>query len=532
MTDRTQSLSSAMGTVVAKGLAFTRNLVLAAAIGTGVVGDSFALANNLPNMIFLLIGGGAVATILVPQITRLRVRSAGLSDQFSSLLIVSIATACSVVVIALALANPILMTAFGAGSWSAGQQDLTASFALWCLPLILLHALSAIQSQVLFARRRFAIAAWAPMIVPVPVIVACVIIAVDPATRLDAPEEFLEWHTVMLGSSVLLGGALHVVWLAIASHRAGYRFKLPRSLRGLGLGSTARLGWWTLISTGTFAGGSILLTVLLTRAGAEAAAEGVLGRGYAAFLLAQIIITFVNSVVIAAIGNPHIVAIAESNANGSPEMAQKATREALVRVATLMVPASMVLLVIAFPIALGALGTFGIERGDMQAIGLTLALLAVGLIPSTTHMVVLRTFYALGRSLPPLWSSVRINLISVGIPLISAFFVPPESLMWIAAGAWSAAYWIDAPIKALRLRKLMTPRVTAGVGRLVVGVGIRCTCVGSVVVAGVVLLSLQQQSVLALVPITVGALVFLIGYSAVTWRHPHGLRETLRSIRG
>lgn len=531
MKDRSSSLGAAAGTTASKGLAFLRNIVLAAAIGTGAVGDSFALANNLPNMVFLLIGGGAIATIFVPQIARLRAKSVELSDQYSSFLLLIVGTVCALVVGVLMLANPVLMALYGAGAWSEGQLELTSSFALWCLPLILLASLSAIQAQVLNARRYFAAAAWAPIVVPLPIILAGVVIALDPSTRIDAPGEFLGWQRALLGASVLIGGGLQVVWLAVAGRRAGYRFTLPRALSGLGLKSTARLGGWALASTGIFAAGSIVLAVLLTRAGAEASSEGYVGRGYAAFLLAQVVVLFVNSVAISAIGNPHIVAVAERSISSNLQSVQRTVRDALARISALMIPGSLCIVIVAVSVWLGAFRGFGDERGDVQAIGLTLALLAIGLPQSTTHMIMIRTFYALKLGRPPLWSSLRINLISVALPVALSVYLPAPLMMWVAALAWSVAYWIDAPIKGASLRRHMGAEATRGVGFLAVGLWFRgLVAATAAMIVTVVLIRIRANAAVSLVSIGIGVTVFLVLYTALTWRSEHGVRAIIRAL--
>ncbi len=61
----------AAGTAVSRVLGFVRASLLVAALGlTSVVGNQFAFANVLPNIIYNLIAGGVVSAILVPQIVR------------------------------------------------------------------------------------------------------------------------------------------------------------------------------------------------------------------------------------------------------------------------------------------------------------------------------------------------------------------------------------------------------------------------------------------------------------------------------
>ena len=61
----------AAGTLVSRFLGFAKTWMLAAALGLGSsVNDTFINANNLPNLIFLLVAGGVFNAVLVPQIIK------------------------------------------------------------------------------------------------------------------------------------------------------------------------------------------------------------------------------------------------------------------------------------------------------------------------------------------------------------------------------------------------------------------------------------------------------------------------------
>ncbi|MGA8788595.1 MAG: lipid II flippase MurJ, partial [Paenarthrobacter sp.] len=61
----------AAGTLVSRFLGFAKTWMLGAALGLGsTVNDTFINANNLPNLIFLLVAGGVFNAVLVPQIIK------------------------------------------------------------------------------------------------------------------------------------------------------------------------------------------------------------------------------------------------------------------------------------------------------------------------------------------------------------------------------------------------------------------------------------------------------------------------------
>ena len=80
MTDADQSAGSssilsssavmAAGTVVSRLSGFVRSALLVAALGASLHADIFNIANTIPNMLYILLAGGVVNAVLVPQLVR------------------------------------------------------------------------------------------------------------------------------------------------------------------------------------------------------------------------------------------------------------------------------------------------------------------------------------------------------------------------------------------------------------------------------------------------------------------------------
>ena len=61
----------AVATIASRATGFVRVLMLAAALGFGGrLLDSYNIANTLPNTVYELIAGGAMASVIVPLLTR------------------------------------------------------------------------------------------------------------------------------------------------------------------------------------------------------------------------------------------------------------------------------------------------------------------------------------------------------------------------------------------------------------------------------------------------------------------------------
>ena len=81
----------AVGTIVSRITGLARGLLLVAVLGTTLLGDTFNVANTMPNILYNLIIGGALTAVFVPQIVR-----ATREEDGGSLFISRLVTATSV----------------------------------------------------------------------------------------------------------------------------------------------------------------------------------------------------------------------------------------------------------------------------------------------------------------------------------------------------------------------------------------------------------------------------------------------------
>jgi len=60
----------AVGTVTSRVTGVVRDITMTAALGFFLVSDAFSLGNSLPNMIYILVIGGALNAVFIPQLVR------------------------------------------------------------------------------------------------------------------------------------------------------------------------------------------------------------------------------------------------------------------------------------------------------------------------------------------------------------------------------------------------------------------------------------------------------------------------------
>ena len=153
----------AAGTVLSRMLGFGRNAVLAAAIGTDLLATTYNVANTIPNILYILIAGGVLNAVFVPQLVRAMKDVDGGQGYTDRLLTLAGLVLLGLTVLA-TVAAPLLIWLYTPGSWSDRDVATATAFAFWCLPQIAFYGLYAMLGQVLNARGSFGPMMWAPIV--------------------------------------------------------------------------------------------------------------------------------------------------------------------------------------------------------------------------------------------------------------------------------------------------------------------------------------------------------------------------------
>ncbi|TFV85800.1 lipid II flippase MurJ [Blastococcus sp. CT_GayMR16] len=164
-------------TLLARLAGFGRTLVFTNTVGAESTGDTYLAANTVPNIVFEVVAGGALASLVVPMLAggiatgdREQVRRTASALLGWTLLILTPLA----VVIALA-AEPIAELLLGGGS--SAEVALAARFLLVFAPQVVLYGIGIVLAGVLQAHRRFAGPALAPLLSSVVVAAAYLVFA-------------------------------------------------------------------------------------------------------------------------------------------------------------------------------------------------------------------------------------------------------------------------------------------------------------------------------------------------------------------
>jgi putative peptidoglycan lipid II flippase len=197
-------------TVVSRVVGFARTWVLTLSVGQTDLGSVYASANAIPNIIFEIVAGGAMAALVVPllagSVATGDVRS--VSRTASALLswVLAVLVPLAVVV---ALAADWVIRLVAGKSWTPDQYATGALMLRVFAVQIPLYGLGVVLIGVLQAHRKFAWPVIAPLLSSIVVITAYALFAAHDGARADLA------HATLTGVLILaVGTTLGVVVLS------------------------------------------------------------------------------------------------------------------------------------------------------------------------------------------------------------------------------------------------------------------------------------------------------------------------------
>ncbi|MCD5345430.1 murein biosynthesis integral membrane protein MurJ [Agromyces sp. S2-1-8] len=440
------SLFLASGTLVSRILGFVKAIVLAGTIGvvSSVSGDAFAVANGLPNTVYVIVAGGVLSAVLVPQIVRASAHADGGSGYINKLLTLAMVILLGATVVATALA-PLLTTLY-AGT-NKTMLPLAIAFAWWCMPQIFFYGLYTLLGEVLNARRSFGPFTWVPVLNNVVAIAGLLVFGLIYGFDPDGQREVADWTSGMvalLAGSATLGIAVQALVLFWFWRRVGLRFRPDFAWRGAGLRAAGKLAGWTfgMLLLTTFAG--IVQSRVLSIASGYGASVAAVDTAWLVFMLPHSVITV-------SIATAYFTRMSEHAARDDLGEVRSDLSSAIRGVLVILMLAAAGLMVVAYPF--GAVFQTGLAAAS--AIGNILIAFALGLVPFSLLFVVQRTFYALNDTRTPFF----FTLFQVVVFTIAAFTCLILPLPWIGVGvalATTVAVIAQFILATLLLRRRLT----------------------------------------------------------------------------
>lgn len=449
----------AVATLVSRLTGFTGKLLLVYVIGLGVLNDSYTVANTLPNIVYELLLGGVLTSVVVPLLVRAAREDDDGGLAYAQRLVTVATVVLAVATVIAVLAAPLLARIY-LGDGNAAHPALATAFAYLLLPQIVFYGLGALFGAILNARSVFAPWAWAPVannLVVIAMLGAYTLvpgeISIDPVRMGDA-------KLLVLGIGTTLGIVVQAAIMLPALRRVGFRFRWrwgwdPR------LSQAGALAAWVV--------GYVLVSQLgyiaTTRAAARGAEGGVAIYSYA-WMLFQLPYGVLGVSLLTAIMPRMSRAAAEGDTGGVVADLSLGSRYS----AVLLLPVAVVMTVAGDSLGV-ALFSFGeASTADARRLGLALAFSAFGLLPFAVTMLQLRVFYAMADARTPTMIMLMMTVVKVPLVLACPVLLGDSEVVLgltfvnaftFVLGALIGQLWLRS-----RLGRVQTPQVLVTVGKL------------------------------------------------------------------
>ncbi|WP_371603341.1 murein biosynthesis integral membrane protein MurJ [Streptomyces sp. NBC_01220] len=441
----------AAGTLVSRLTGFVRSLVITAALGAALLGDSFTIAYTLPTMIYILTVGGGLNSVFVPQLVRSMKDDEDGGEAYANRLLTLVMVALGLIVAVAVFAAPFLirlMSSTIAGDPAA--NNVATTFARYCLPTIFFMGVHVVMGQILNARGKFGAMMWTPVLNNIVMIVTFGLFIWVYGTSHESqmgvttiPPEGVR----LLGIGTLLGLVVQALAMIPYLREAGFRFRPRFDWRGHGLGKTVRLAKWTVLFVLANQAGVLVVTQLATSAGK---ASGQNGAGFLAYSNAQLIWGMPQAIITVSVMAALLPRISRAAHDNDPGAVRDDISQGLRNSAVAIVPVAFAFLALGVPMCTLLYASSGPEAA--RSMGFILMAFGLGLIPYSVQYVVLRGFYAYEDTRTPFYNTVIVALVNAAASAVCYVVLPAQWAVVGMAASYGLAYAVGVGIAWRRLR--------------------------------------------------------------------------------
>ena len=388
-------------TLVSRIAGFVRDMLMARFIGASFASDAFLVAFRLPNMFRALFAEGAFAAAFVPLFNRKVGENDGkldsalrfAEDALSVLLPVLLVFTTLVMIFA---GPAVLLLSGGFRGATPEEFAYAVHLARITFPYLLLISLVSLLGGILNSIGRFWVAAAAPILLNVTIIVA--ILLFNGPTPLDTAR--------VEAIAVTVSGVLQLLWLILVCRQAGIVLKIRRPRLNPDVRNLLNLIWPAAAGAG-----AVQINLLVSTAlAAGLLAEGSVSYIYYADRLNQLPLGLIGI----GLGTVLLPTIARLISSGDEAGALDMQKKGLQLALFLTLPATAALIVSSEPIIRGLLQYGAFTAADAEATAMALSVFSIGLPAYVLVKVLTPAFHARSDMKAPL----RFALVAIAVNLI------------------------------------------------------------------------------------------------------------------
>lgn len=397
------------GLFLSRVLGIVRDMIMAGKFGRGPETDAYVLAFQIPDLLFFLIAGGALSTSFIPVFSEYlhTGREKDAWKLFSSVVTLMSVVVAAFIAAAWIFAEPLMRLAAPEVDPALVPQIVRMSRIL--LPAQFAFFVGGILFGTLYARQKFVAPGLGPNIYNIGIILGALVVS-----------QFVEPGIVGMAWGALFGALIgNLVVPAFVMRKLGGEFRISFDLKHPGVKKVFRL---------------MLPVVLgLSLPGVYAMIMRALGTGYDAGVVTSL--DYANKLMQAPLGIfgqslaiAVFPALTQFFAQGEMGRFRAQLESSLRTVLYITVPISALMAVLAEPIVATVYehGRFG--AADTAVTADALRLFSLGVFAWCLHPVLMRSFFALQRTVPP----IVVGTLTTGLFLLLAFTLQATPLGWAA----------------------------------------------------------------------------------------------------
>ncbi|MFE7618776.1 murein biosynthesis integral membrane protein MurJ [Streptomyces sp. NPDC057496] len=441
----------AAGTLVSRLTGFVRSLVITAALGAALLGDSFTIAYTLPTMIYILTVGGGLNSVFVPQLVRSMKDDEDGGEAYANRLLTLVMVALGVIVAIAVFAAPWLIHMMSPTiAQDTAANSVAVTFARYCLPTIFFMGVHVVMGQILNARGKFGAMMWTPVLNNIVMIFTfgmfIWVYGTSAESRMGV-ETIPAEGVRLLGIGTLLGLVVQALAMIPYLREAGFRFRPRFDWKGHGLGKTIKLAKWTVLFVLANQAGVIVVTQLATSAGKLSGKDG---AGFLGYSNAQLIWGMPQAIITVSVMAALLPRISRAAHDNDPGAVRDDISQGLRNSAVAIVPVAFMFLALGLPMCTLLYSSAGTEAA--RSMGFILMAFGLGLIPYSVQYVVLRGFYAYEDTRTPFYNTVIVAAVNAAASALCYVVLPAEWAVVGMAASYGLAYAVGVGIAWRRLR--------------------------------------------------------------------------------
>jgi len=419
----------ALGTVASRGTGFLRTAVIVAVLGVESVGAAYNIANTTPNIVYELLLGGVLTSVVVPLLVRAARDDADGGLAYAQRLLTLTVLVLGGAAVVLVVAAPLLIDLY-AGGLSPEARDLAVLLARFFLPQLLFYGAGAVLGAILNTRGSYAPPMWAPVLNNLVVIATGLLFLLVRSGQALTVGSLTDGHVALLGIGTTLGIVVQTLALLPALRAVGVPLRPRFDLRGTGLRKAGRLAKWVLLYV---VANQLAYVVVVNLSSGQDLLDA--GRGYPSYVAAFVLWQLPHAIVAVSVITALLPRMSRAAADGRTQDLRASLNRGLRLTASVLVPAAVAFAVLGRELAVLVFARGEVSVADARFIGLLLGVFAVGLVPFSLYQLQLRAFYAMQDTRTPTLINLGVNATLVVTDLVLFAVLPDDvRVVGLAAG--------------------------------------------------------------------------------------------------